>query len=66
MSNQRTLTDIRNEIIRVKGNISALRAHPFTEEDRQLLEPRYTAHLENLAAEEKAFRAEVTEPEILN
>lgn len=59
---KRTLTDIQNDITRTKGNIEAIQRHPFTEEDREILEPKYEAHLEKLKREEEAFKTEVIDP----
>ena len=62
----RTLTDIRNEIFRIRGNLDALKNNSlFSEEDRAVLVPRYSALLEKLEEEEKIFRSEVKDPEIL-
>lgn len=58
----RTLTDIQNEIIRTRGNIEAIRRPPFSEEDREILEPKYKADLERLE-EEQLFNISVIDPQ---
>ena len=59
----RTLLDIRNEMFRIKGNLNALdRDSLFSDEDRAILVPRYTAHLKKLEEEEKLFRTRVHDP----
>ena len=59
----RTLRDIRNEIFRVRGNIDALQKNSlFSDDDRAILVPRYSAHLKKLEEEERIFRTEVKDP----
>lgn len=52
----RTLIDVRNEIIRVRGNLEAINRPPFTDEDRAILAPRYSALLHRLEKEEQDHR----------
>lgn len=60
----RTLTDIRNEIFRIKGNIDALQNNSlFSDDDRAILVPRYRDMLKKLEEEEKIFRTEVRDHE---
>lgn len=61
----RTLTDIRNDIIRTEGNLEAIERHPFTEEDREILQPKYTADLKKLKEEERLKLTNVVDPEIV-
>ena len=59
----RTLTDIRNELVRTRANIKAIYNDSlFSDSDREVLEPRYRAHLKKLEEEEKLFRTKVHDP----
>ena len=59
----RTLADIRNDIIRTEGNLEAINRHPFTEEDRAILSPKYSSILKKLKEEESIHNSPVIDPE---
>ena len=59
----RTITDIQNEIIRTRGNIEAISRPPFSEGDREILEPKYKWDLKQLKDELKLFNIPVIEPQ---
>ena len=62
----RTLRDVRNEIFRVRGNLDALQKNSlFSDEDRAILVPRYSALLKKLEEEEKTFRMKAKDPQKL-
>ena len=58
----RTLTDIHNDITRTKGNLQAIQRHPFTEDDREILEPKYLRDLDRLEKEAAARDIIVKDP----
>ncbi len=62
---KRTLIDIQNEIVRTRGNLEAINRHPFSEEDREILEPKYRADIARLQKEEKLHKTEVVDPKIV-
>ena len=56
----RTLTDVRNELVRTRANIKALyNDSVFSDKDRDILVPRYKALLKKLEEEEKLFKTMV-------
>ena len=58
-----TLTDVRNEIVRVKSNLEAIKDGLFTDGDRAILEPRYREILKKLQEKEKLLTTEVKDHE---
>jgi hypothetical protein len=62
---KRTLIDIQNEITRTRGNLEAINRHPFSEKDREILEPKYQADIARLQKEEKLHKTEVVDPKIV-
>lgn len=58
----RTLIEIQNEIIRTKGNLEAINRHPFSQEDREILEPKYLRDLDRLEKEAAARDIIVKDP----
>ena len=61
----RTLTDIRNELVRTRENIAAINDHLFSEKDREILLPWYEKRLKELEHEEKIYRMPVTDPQVI-
>ena len=62
---QRTIIDIRNELVRTRANIATINDHLFSEEDREVLLPWYQNRLKQLEREEKVFRTTVNDPEVV-
>lgn len=59
----RNLTDVRNEIIRTEGNIREVEnSGLFTENDQEILLPKYKQQLEALKAEEEKLRGTAADP----
>lgn len=58
----RTLIEIQNEIIRTKGNLEAINRHPFSQEDREILQPKYLRDLDRLEKEAAARDIIVKDP----
>lgn len=61
----RTLTDIRNELVRTRANLETIKGHLFSEEDREILLPWYDNRLKELEQEEKIFRMPVVDPQVI-
>lgn len=59
----RNLTDVRNEIIRTEGNIREVEnSGLFSENDQEILLPKYKEQLEALKAEEAKLRGTTADP----